>query len=324
MRHGGDLHGIMLDYRGNPMPNFSAYLDDVPYFSIRNGNVDTYSKSRPATTDPAGRFTLAGGNGTEQKVVFASPDCHMVWMAPKVDPEHEARVTLPQPATLTLRYDIPDDSSVAELALNFIPPKPDSDIWKGVNFGINVTVSNKAEIVLTNLTPGTYSLGRNRTLNFGGAARAGRGGSSGSRFIWLDEQTFVLEPGRTQRVEIVRPTGQTVRGEVAGITENGALGAYIYAYSGKTNITDDMLGWGWPFDALTCGTNGVFQTARLEPGTYNIVAMAYKEGGASPNPHSGNPDFVGSAKVTVTTNAPPDPLKIELLPRGSAANQPSP
>jgi beta-lactamase regulating signal transducer with metallopeptidase domain/Leucine-rich repeat (LRR) protein len=323
MRHGGDLRGIVFDYRGNPMPDFRVYLDDVPYFSIRNGKVDSYSKSSPATTDPAGRFTLAGGDGTEQKVVFASPDGRMVWAAPKVDPEHEARVTLPQPATLTIRYDIPNDAPIAQLFLNFTPPNPDTGMSKGISFGLSPTVSNKAEIVLTNLTPGDYSIGRRKVLSVGGAARAGGGARQGSRFIFLDQQTFVLEPGRTQRVELVRPSGQTVRGEVAGITENGTLGAYIYAYSGKTNIPDDMLGWGWPFDATTCGTNGLFQTARLAPGTYTIVAIAYKEPRANPNPNSGAPDFVGTANVTVTTNAAPQPLKIKLLDRASATTQPS-
>jgi hypothetical protein len=320
MKPGGDLRGVVLDYRGNPVPDMRAYLVDLDYFAIGDGKADSWSKSSPATTDAAGRFALAGGNGSQQKVAITSEDGQMVWVAPKVDPEHEARVTLPQPATLAVRYDIPGDLSTAQLFLNFRPPNPDSEMWKGVSFGLSQVLTNGEEIVLTNLTPGTYSLGRKKALNFGAVSRIAGIVRAESRFTFLDQQTFVLEPGRTQRVELVRPAGQSVRGEVTGIGEKGALGAYIYAYSGKTNIPGDMLGSGWPFDALTCGTNGIFQTAPLEPGSYTIVAMAYKE--PDVYAHTLNPNFVGKANVTVTTNAAPPPVKIELVPRESWTKKP--
>jgi hypothetical protein len=151
-------------------------------------------------------------------------------------------------------------------------------------------------------------------LRVGGTARSGGGAMQGMRIAWLLQDELALESGQTQRVDLVRSTGQTVRGEVAGITEASALGAYIYAFSSQTtNGPAGMLTHDRPLDALTCGKDGLFQTALLEPGAYTVVAIAFKE--PSSPISRGDPDYIGVAQVTVTTNTAPPPVKIELRPR---------
>ena len=81
---------------------------------------------------------------------------------------------------------------------------------------------------------------------------------------------------------------------------------------------------------VVIGKDGHFQTALLEPGTYTLVAEVYVWG-QLPEPYPVGDDepryggvlrmrpsslaYVGSAKVTVSTNAA-SPVRIELVPRG--------
>ncbi len=313
MQKGGDLRGVVVDHAGKPLPDIHVYLVETD-FSLRDGVPGSLSKGSTAATDSAGHFTLPGGNGTEQKVLFASPDGHMAWVAPKVEPGREATVSLPQPATLIVRYDIPDDAPVAQVILNFESFKLDPAIWKGISLGLNPLVTNRAELVLTNLTPGPYHLLRRKMLTVGGTARGG--GAPGRRIAWLQDASVFLEPGQTQRVDWVRPPGQAIRGQVAGIAEAGALGAYVYAFSAQsTNAPADMVIHDRPLDALTCGKDGQFHTAQLSPGACTVVALAFKEP-ASPVSR-GEPDFIGSVNVTIPANTAPPPVKIELLPRAN-------
>ena len=309
LRPGGDLHGGVFDYRGIPLPGMTVRLADTPYFSIRNGVPGSLSKSNSATSDSAGRFTLPGGDGTEQRVVAASADGHLFWVTPGADPSREIMVSLPQPATLIVRYDIPGDLPAARLNLNFEPYKLDPVLWTNLSFGLNLTVTNRGEIVLTNLTPGPYRLLRGKMLAVGTGGRGGRGGRS----AMLDQSSLALEGGRTHRVDLVRSTGHPLHGEVTGITQASALGAYVYAYSALvTNTAADKYRSQRPLDATTCDTNGLFWLARLEPDRYTVVAIAFKE--PSDVGQSRAPDYLGMAKVTVTTNKPPDPVKLELRP----------
>jgi Leucine-rich repeat (LRR) protein len=321
MKTGGDLRGVVVDHDGHPLPDLRVYLVG-PYFSLRDGVPGSLSKGGTAITDSAGRFTLPGGNGTEQKVLVASADGHMAGIDPKVGPDHEAAVSLPQPATLIVRYDIPDDAPVAQVILNFESFKLDPALWKDVSLGLNPLVTNRAELVLTNLLPGPYHLMRRKTLTVGGTARGGRarGGSAsgpasrGQRIVWLEDSSLSLEPGQTQQVNWVRPSGQAIRGQVDGIAETGAPGAYIYVFSSEsTNTPAEMVIHDRPLDALTCGEDGQFQTAQLPPGAFTLVALAFKEP-ASPVSR-GEPDFVGSVNVAIITNTAPPPVKIALLPQ---------
>jgi hypothetical protein len=321
MKTGGDLHGVVVDHDGHPLSDLRVYLVG-PYFSLRDGVPGSLSKGGTAITDSVGRFTLPGGNGTEQKVLVASADGHMAGIDPKVGPDHEAAVSLPQPATLIVRYDIPDDAPVAQVILNFESFKLDPALWKDVSLGLNPLVTNRAELVLTNLLPGPYHLMRRKTLTVGGTARGGRarGGSAsgpasrGQRIVWLEDSSLSLEPGQTQQVNWVRPSGQAIRGQVDGIAETGAPGAYIYVFSSEsTNTPADMVIHDRPLDALTCGEDGQFQTAQLPPGAFTLVALAFKEP-ASPVSR-GEPDFVGSVNVAIITNTAPPPVKIALLPQ---------
>lgn len=217
----------------------------------------------------------------------------------------DTQITLPQSATLILQYDIPDDLMVAQCFLNFRSQNLDQAIWKDTSFGLSPVITNRSEVILTNLTPGNYELGRRKILKVG----------NGSRFQFLDNTNLVLKPGETRRVDIVRPVGQAVRGQVTGIQEAHALGAYLYACVGEiTNTPISSWNPGPLVDLGTCGKDGAFQMARFPPGNYSIVAMSYKN--SDVYNHSGEADFIGVGTVKVTADAPTQPVKIELVPYG--------
>lgn len=306
LKHGGDYHGVVLDYLGHPVPGIHVYLADKPRFLMNDG-VERYSNNTGfSTTDTSGRFSLPGGNGTRQKIVAATADGHLFQVVPDADSSQNLKVTLPQPATIIIRYDIPDDIPKAEFGLSFRSETLEPATWTNTSFGVSSSARNGNEVTLTNLLPGPYELMRSKTLNVG----------KGSRFGFLNWTNLVLKPGKTKRVEFGCPVGQTVRGQVTGITEASAFGAYIYAFADHaTNTTANWWQHQQPddtFDMVACGADGHFQTARLPPGAYNLVAMAFTE----PRVYSHNmdPEYFGVAKVTVIADAPTPPIKITLIP----------
>ncbi len=307
LKHGGDYHGVVLDYQGHPVPGIQVYLADKSNFYLQNGVENSFPPNKKIiSTDTSGRFSLPGGNGTRQKIVIATADGHLFQVVPDADSSRSLTVKLPQPATLTIRYDIPDDIPKAEFVLNFRPQKLDSALWKDTSFGLEPVAQNGGEVTLTNLSPGAYELARRKWPNVG----------KGSRFGFLGNTNLVLNPGETKRVEIIRPVGQNLRGQITGIAEAKAFGAYIYIFSDHgTNVTADWWQHQQPndtIDMLACGADGQFQTARIPPGNYNLVAMAFTE----PRVYSHNmdPEYFGVAKVTVTADTPTPPIKITLIP----------
>jgi beta-lactamase regulating signal transducer with metallopeptidase domain/Leucine-rich repeat (LRR) protein len=318
LKRGGDFQGIVLDHNGKPAPGMRVYLANQPHFRLENG-VENYSGNlKSAVTDANGRFNVSGGDGTPQKLVAASVDGRLFQVIAGSDGSRDLTVTLPQPATLVLHYDTPDDSPVAACSLSFSSKNLDQAIWMNTSFGLSLEVKNRSEIVLTNLTPGIYSLDRRKVLTVGSfESRRSRN----ERTVWLERTVFTLAAGSTQRVDQGRTSGDAVHGEVTGLAQTTAFGAYLYAFSDQiTNSLTAMLNGDRPLDATATGRDGKFQTARLPPGGYNFVAIAFREPDAYP--HSREPDYIGTAKVIVTADAPPEPVKIGLHPRIESAKSP--
>ena len=214
-----------------------------------------------------------------------------------------------------MRYNIPEDKANAELNLTLWTPEMGSSGWNGVHTALKPTVANGGQIVLTNLTPGTYEFYRTKMLHADG----------GSHGIPYERRTIVLDAGQTQQVDLVRSVGHPIQGKVMGLDHTGATGGYIYVRSAiatgePCNMMEGLLPC---FDALTFGTDGDFRTARLEPGTYTIIAHVYGPepieteniGGRKVNVFRTGirlPGYFGTTKVTVTAAHPPPPIEIEL------------
>jgi hypothetical protein len=239
-----------------------------------------------------------------QQVVVVS-DIVQVWPVPITEPGQEMKIVLPEPATLAVHYDIPGDLEQAQLWLEFR-----SGIIADLTEPL---VANGGEIVLTNLAPGTYDFARNKRLMIG---RDFNG-------TFCDRATLELKCGQVQNVDWVRATGFPVAGEITGYKDAGFSSAFIQARpAGVTGAFMDMAEEQLPYyDLVACGPDGRFQTARLSPGTYTLVAEAYRpippeeeRGMHERKTRTRMAEPVGTAQVTVSADAAPAPVSITLRP----------
>ena len=108
------------------------------------------------------------------------------------------------------------------------------------------------------------------------------------------------------QVDLTRDTGCAISGKVTGLDATGSLGAFIiHNPRGTDDARDPVAGVARIcLDALTCGKDGSFQTQRLKPGAYSIVA----ETDSPTNPPPGtpptsaiqrDPGYTGAAQVTI-------------------------
>jgi hypothetical protein len=200
---------------------------------------------------------------------------------------------------------------------------------------------------LSNLLPGVYDFSRSRWDDANNRRRAIVFGDP-QKTVQTDHQRVVLQSGQTQQVHLVRSAGQRVEGQVTGLPNlpDTAVACLCVASStairSRADFTTNKLD---PcFDAVSLPGNGHFQTALLEPGTYTLVAEVYVQADAPDDQENkkevpgdepvfgGFMDFaffrlprlalVGSATVTVTTNAPPPPVRISLRPLTDAGKEP--
>ena len=318
----GELHGLALDYKDRPVAGARVFLVTDQHLDLIDGQTERktrgsmFNNSRPfngstASTDSEGRFSLRGVGASAPRVVVASPDGSQIGVASKPGPDGEWKIKLPEPALLSVRYDIPNDTPEAEVRLTFIPE--DGREWTNITSAVTRKVRNRGQIFLTNLTPGKYDFDRGKELMVGGRGEG----------VCLDHTTMLLEAGRTKFIEAARPNGQIVRGEINGLANAEATGAFIFVLPVE-EAGLPRYAWTLPtFDITTCGKDGQFQTAQLSPGTYEIVAQADNFTTAEDMARGGRHSLIsdGAAKVTVTAGVAPQPVKIELYPRADAGGR---
>src|SRR5207247_841775 len=84
--------------------------------------------------------------------------------------QQNLKITFPQPATLIVHYDIPGDLPEASLSLQLGTNQLEMPLWKDIILNPFTNVPNHSQVVLNNLTPGTYDFYRSR---FGGTTNSG-------------------------------------------------------------------------------------------------------------------------------------------------------
>jgi tetratricopeptide (TPR) repeat protein/protocatechuate 3,4-dioxygenase beta subunit len=323
LKRSGEISGQVLYHDGSPAA-------DVPVFFllgermvlITAGKAWQGGRMEPAedravtrtTTDSAGRFRLPGGGGNANIIAVSGPRLDF-WAvpAPAADAKNaDLTITLPQPGRLVVHYDVAGGDAQAKLRLHLYAragPQP-----RGVFNYREPTVANRGQVVLDNLPPGYYDLSRQK-LDPSDAARGG---------FRCDLRTVIIESGKTATSDFVSERGTPVQGRIAGLKEgmfadNMKPGALVTV--GPPEATAEM----WAAckghigirDGLRCGLDGKFQTERLSPGKYAVIAEAYvaetpEERGAT---RERKPAFIGRAEVTVPEDGPPPQVTVELRPR---------
>jgi hypothetical protein len=334
MKRGPELTGVVLDHSGQPAAGAKVFLIDVPKLAVRDGEMGWwFAPAGPqfqegtATTGASGRFALQGDIRGAKQVVVVSADLRMVWAVTNGGSTNEMKITLPEPATINVRYDIAGDEAEAQLHFQLRCGEMNEDFRKAVKMDIfSPTVANHGQIALTNLTPGAYEFERLKRLALGETAQspgsnAVRTAIRGRSVLYgYEQRTIIVRAGEAQQVDLVRDTGFALSGQVAGLEATGAPGAFIFVRpAGVTNDSRDIVPGGLRLflDALTCGKDGNFQTQRLKPGTYSLVAEVDSltnppPGTPSTPPTPRDPGYTGAAQVTIPSDGPPVPVQIEL------------
>ena len=348
LKRGKELRGVVHDQAGLPVAGATVYLAPLDLGYVRFGEVmssssdagtTTYWGHNFATTGRSGRFFLRGVDGDQTRVIVVTPDRQMVQPVQAKVSGGDLKITLPKPATLIVHYDIPGDVAETDFNLSLHTNELQMPLWKYITLKPDGKVPNGGQTVMTNLLPGTYDFSRTK---YGGTTNRGYAFIFGDplKVVQFNSQTIVLKPGQTQQVNLVRSTGQRVRGQVTSLASiTNMAGSFLYVASAnairnpndfKTNSLEPC------HDAVFLDTNELFQTALLEPGSYTLIAEVYVWGKPpepkpipDDEPQFGgwswfNPQqlaYVGSTNITVTSKAAP-PVQIELHPWVEPAKSP--
>ncbi|HXR07277.1 MAG TPA: hypothetical protein VN765_08100, partial [Candidatus Acidoferrum sp.] len=334
MKRGAELTGVVLNHSGQPAAAARVFLIDVPELAVMDGRMGwwgTQFQNGTGTTDVSGHFALRGDIKAAKGVVVVTEDSRMVWAVTNAGLANEMKITLPEPASIIVHYDIAGDEAQAQLGLRMRCGEMNHDFRNAIKLnGLLATVANHGQLVLTNLSPGAYDFWRVKGLSIGDPA-----GSTGSnpvrasnrgRSVLEEQRTIIVQAGEVRQVNLVRDTGFAVSGQVTGLEMTGAPGAYIFVRpAGETNDSRDIFRGGVRLylDGLTCARDGNFQTQRLKPGTYCLVAEADGPTNAPPAARGTrgiqmDPGYTGAVQVTIPNEEPPAPVKIELHRRVAA------
>jgi hypothetical protein len=274
LRRGQQIVGQVLDHRhaavarasvflvgGRAAPNITGGMA----FQATIGGEEDKTVTR-AVTDSEGRFALTGA-GAEATTVAVSAPAFDLWLVPAPPVGKELEVFLPEPGRLVLRYDIDGGEPEATLCLQL--NRGGRQGWAGADNVREPKVANRGRLVLENVTPGTYDIScLKKNLRVG------------DRVVTLlcDRRSVVVESGKAAEVAFVHDSGTPVEGAITGLKELNLTGAFVLAKPGdetKQGRPSPFAELGRYVEALTCNAAGRFQTPRLLPGTYTIVAEGY-------------------------------------------------
>ena len=303
-QEGGSLEGTVVDAEGRPVSGLQVLIPAGQRLWLMNGKPQYGAfQGSSADTDAAGRFTLRGPSATSQRVIVLSPDGRMFWPVVPTGTGPDMKITLPEPGTLMVRYDIPGDSAGGKAGAVSHDDEQGYGALDQPQFRAVIDCQQRrrhdADQISCPALIVSGDAGRNE---------AGHGAET-------EQQDIEVEGGQTAHADMVRTNGQRIRGKVLGLDKAKASGGNIFVKSG------DATGLPWPqrsrngqneykyrtFDVSQFGADGTFETAMLDPGTYTVVADVYppEDSSLSMPSRNSNPDYVGVAKVTVTADSTP-------------------
>jgi hypothetical protein len=212
MKRGGTLKGVVLDHTGKPVSGAELFLQGVE-FGERAGE-----KLRPKSnfvTDANGRYAITGIGTGERRLVVSSPSL-LAWIVTANDANQELTVRLPQPAALSIRYEIEDAPQVGEFRLELMT-WGEMPHWNGsASVQLEPKAQNGKTITVSGLPPGVYDLTRTKTWFIG---------ARGISFP-CDRKTITLQAGKTAEAAFVRKGGASLTGQVEGLKEANLPGAF--------------------------------------------------------------------------------------------------
>lgn len=258
LKRGPKVRGVVLDHLGKPLKDAAVFAIGPTGLNLAAGHA-VESEAEPVRTDAEGHFELPIGEAKSLAVSHAAFDA---WPA-AIPAEGELTIRLPQPARLDI--DLAIDGADKESVIFFQLLAESRTEFKGLRLEREVKMANPGKLSLAALPPGRYQLCRNVMNHLGEIGITGM----------LDREFFEIKAGETKSINFVRDKGARVRGKVTRPADTKLMGTVIYVRSEKA-VKSPFDGHEWTTThASTVAADGAFQTERVVPGKYLLVAEAY-------------------------------------------------
>ena len=307
LKRGRIIHGVVLGHEGKPLAGAGVFRIGPTGLRLRAGSAwksfgddEVDDSANPSVTDAKGRFELSTGGVDRIAVSDVSLDA-WPFSIPE-DPGEKIVIRLPEPATMTIEYDI--DGAVEEDEIFFQTLRFREPLWKGLEVTAQQPIKNGGKLVMKGLVPGPYQFARNKTIRLGGM---GIGAFIGRTFV-------DLKPGEQRTLKFVRPKGARLAGEVELPEGVKLYGTLIKVKSAKKMIdpTD-----GKERDVEVAGValkpDGTYLTERIAPGKYILTAEAYVEPDPADRLRTGRMGPGYSAQVEVEVPEGGGPVNLGAL-----------
>lgn len=261
LKRGPKVRGVVLDHLGKPLKDAAVFAIGPTGLNLSGGQASE-SEAEPVRTDAEGRFELPIGDAKSLAVSHASFDA---WPA-AIPANGDMTIRLPAPARVDIELAIDGADKESLIFYQLLTEGRTEFAGLRVRIEREVKMANPGKLSLAALPPGRYQLCRNVTNHLGEIGIVGM----------LEREFFELKPGDTKPIHFVRDKGARVRGKVTWPAETKLMGTVIYVQAEKAVKSPfDNHEWTTTYASQTAAADGTFQTERVAPGKYLLVAHAY-------------------------------------------------
>lgn len=263
------VRGTVLDHADQPVPDaFVFAVRTDTRLNLRAGkawmhspegrgsNFDSVDQSVTSVqTDENGRFEIA----TDDAGLAVSHKGLDAW-AVKIADQGELLIRLPKPCKLEIEYAIAGGD--AEGRIIYQLQSHQVTAFEGFGLMQTVSVKNGERVILAALPPGPYHVYRHQTIRLG----------YGGRSIPTDGEIIQLAPGESKAVRVVREHGARLRGKVSRPQQGVVISVLSES---PTTSPFDVFRTGLTYTALIARADGTFQTEKIAPGRYRLLAETW-------------------------------------------------
>ena len=265
LKRGRAVKGQVLDHTGQLVKGAAVFAIGPTSLNLAAGKAwsswgERDLEARPVLTDEAGRFELPAGGATSLAVSCSGLDA---WPA-AIPAEGPVVVRLPQPARVDVEFNIDGADKEGKFFYQLLTHNmPD---FAGLNSSRTLPITNGGKLSLPGLPPGQYQVCRqlmNQLNDFGTGAM-------------LDREFFEIKAGETKIIRWVRAKGVRLSGKISW-AEGVNLAGIIVSVKSEKSAKDPFGGHEWQttYASQVAAADGGFQTEKIAPGRYLLVAEAY-------------------------------------------------
>ena len=265
LKRGSVVRGVVIDDAGNPVKKASVFAIGPTGLNLAGGNAISTNggndvEAQPVRTDEKGRFEISVGEAKSLAVSHTTIDA---WPA-AIPASGDLTIRLPKAAQVEVELAIDGAEKESTIFYQLLTSgRPEFDRLQSTR---ELKITNPGKLTLPALPPGRYQLSRN-VMNRLGQMGFGK---------MLERQFFELKAGEMKSIKFVRETGARVRGKVTWPAEAKLMGTVV-SVRGLVDQKSPFDEHAWPvvYASHVVGKDGSFQTERISPGKYLLVAKAY-------------------------------------------------